>query len=81
MVDVAQILLLTVVVIITVLMVVIGIYIVLVLRDFRKTIKYINSILGETEKITHTLGQPATGFLSLLKGLSEGIHMFRSLGK
>ena len=82
--DTAQILLLSVVVLLSVLLLILGIQVFLILREFKKTISKINRILDDAAVLTESISAPIENFSSLLAGIKTGIsfvNMFKAKKK
>lgn len=81
MIDATQILLIIVITILTVMLTVIGIQVVTILRDLRKTVEKLNRILSNTEIISEGLAQPVSRISELLLGLRTGLKIFGLFGR
>lgn len=84
MIDTTQILLIAVITVLTVILTVIGIQLIYILREFRKTVEKINKILDDTGVISESIAQPVAGVSSLLTGIKAGIdfaHIFKRKAK
>jgi len=75
MADTAQILLITVITILTILLVVIGIQVVYILKEFRKSIEKVNKILDDAGKLSNSF----VGSFSSLTGITAGLKTVLSL--
>ncbi|MBI4039409.1 hypothetical protein HY388_01115 [Candidatus Daviesbacteria bacterium] len=86
MLDVTQILLVLVVMILTVMLVVIGIQVVFILKELKKSIDKLNRVLDNAEEITDNIGRPAMGVngilgAGVLAGIKEGLQLFKTIRK
>lgn len=80
MIDITQILLIAVITILTVMLTVIGMQLVYILREFRKTVEKVNKILDDTGLITESIAKPVAGVSSILTGIKAGVdlaHIFK----
>jgi len=59
----------------TIVLVVIGLYIILVLKEFKETIKKTNSILNNVENVTNVISNP----ISLITSVISGIRAIKNL--
>lgn len=84
MIDTTQILLIAVITVLTVILTVIGIQLIYILREFRKTVEKTNKILDDTGLITESIAKPVAGVSSLITGIKAGVdiaNIFRRKGK
>ena len=70
-----QILLIFILAVLTVVLVGVGIYVILVLKEFRETIQKANLIIDDVENLTNVVSNP----LSIITGVIEGIKTVKSL--
>ena len=70
-----QILLIFILAVLTVVLVGVGIYVILVLKEFRETLQKANLIIDDVENITNVVSNP----LSVITGVIEGIKAVKSL--
>lgn len=70
-----QVLLIFILTILTVVLTGVGIYVILVLKEFRETIQKANLIIDDVEGITNALTNP----LSIITGAVEGFKAVQSL--
>ena len=57
----------------------VGIYLVIVLKDLRETIKKTNSVLGDVGTITKTFSNPLVYLVKILGSVAEGVKAVRSV--
>lgn len=69
MIDWVQIVLLTVIIILTTLLVLLGVQVFLILKDLRKTVNKTNVILDQAESITESVSTPLSAISSLAVGI------------
>lgn len=77
--DTTQILLITVVTILTILLTVIGIQLVYILREFRRTIEKINKILNDAGNLSSNVTKSFSSFTNVLIGVKTGLSIFSKL--
>jgi len=70
--DTVQLILLTVIVILTVLLVILGVQVFFILKDLRRTLRKTNKILDNADAITQDIEGPLGAISSLFLGLSGG---------
>lgn len=70
-----QIVLIFILAVLTVVLVGVGVYVILVLREFRETIQKANLIIDDVETLTNVVSNP----LSIVTGVIEGIKAVKSL--
>lgn len=57
----------------------VGVYIVLVLKEVRESVKKVNKILDDAAEVTDSVSKPIIGASGALMGLVEGIKMFKQV--
>jgi len=75
MIDVAQFLLIVVIMILTGLLVVIGIQVVNILKEFRKSLERINKILDDAGIISGSVAKPVADFSEFFEGVKGGFKI------
>ncbi len=60
-------------------LVVVGIYVILVLKEFRETIKKANSVLGDVSQITNVVTNPITTIAGIIAGVTESVKAVQSI--
>jgi len=81
MLDTAQIILLSMVVILTVLLLALGTQVFFILRDFRKTLKKADKVLDNTGTITQIVSTPLSAFSNVGAGIKTGKALIHFLKK
>lgn len=79
-----QVVLLIILSLLTINLVVVGIYVVIVLKEFRETIKKMNNVLDTMSEVAVSVSGPIKSISSLAAGLSSGLrvlNVFKSLTK
>ena len=74
-VELAQLLLVTVVSILTLLLVVVGFQALLILRDFRKTVKKLNNVLEDAHSVSSSIAKPIAGTGNILESFRQMKNM------
>lgn len=77
--DTTQILLVTVILILTVMLVVIGVQVAFVLRELRRAAEKVNRILGDAGEVSESLKRPISNFGSFLLGLKGSKRLLKWL--
>lgn len=76
MTDTAQILLITVITILTILLTVIGIQVVYILKEFKKTIEKLNKILDDAGVASESFAKSLSGLTGVTAGLRTVLSLF-----
>lgn len=79
--DTAQILLLSVVTVLSLLLLILGIQVFLILKEFKKTISKINRILDDAATLTESISAPIENFSSILAGIRTGVSIMNLFKK
>lgn len=79
--DVTQILLLIVVVVLSLILLILGIQIVFILREFKRTISKVNKVLDDTGSITESVSAPIASISSVLTSVKLGSVLLKLLQK
>ena len=74
-----QVILVFILAVLTVNLVFVGVYVVLVLKDFRETIKRANNVLDHVESVTSLVSNPVTLISGIISSVSKGISMVKSV--
>lgn len=72
-----QVVLIFILALLTVTLVGVGVYIILVLREFRETIQKANMIIDDVETLTNVVSNP----LNIITGIVQGYKAIRNLRK
>lgn len=75
MVDLTQILLTMVITTLTILLVVIGIQVVKILQELRKSLEKVNKILDDATAISGSITKPIVGFSGFFDGFKDSVHL------
>lgn len=81
MVDVAQLVLLFVIVVLAILLVALGIQIFFILKEFRQTVAKANKVLDDTGMITESVSGPISNISNLAAGLKTGLSIAKFFGR
>ncbi len=79
--DVTQILLIVVVVVMTILLVVIGIQVIFILKEIRRSLQKANKMLDDATSVTSSLSKTVTGATGLVEGIKTGLSLVHMFGK
>jgi len=81
MIDATQILLIIVVTVLTTLLTIVGIQVIYILREFRKTVEKTNKILDDTGVISESVAKPVESMSGLIMGIRKGLEIFEIFRK
>ncbi len=70
MVDVIQIVLLTVIVLLALILIILGVQVFFILKDFKQTVKKTNKVLDNIDSISESVSKPVAGFSDFFGGAS-----------
>ena len=79
--DPMQILIIVLVTILTVLLTIVGIQAIFILKELKKTLTRVNSVLDDVETVSHSIATPVERFSGLLMNLQQGAGVLRFLNK
>lgn len=65
--------------ILTVNLIAVGIYVILVLRDFRETIHKANGVLDNVEHVTDFVANPVTTIAGIIAGVTKGVKAVKAI--
>lgn len=65
--------------VLTVNLIAVGIYVILVLKDFRETIKKANSVLDNVHEVTNMVANPITSLAGVIAGVTQGVRAIKSI--
>ncbi len=65
--------------ILTVNLIAVGVYVIIVLRDFRETIHKANLVLDNVHNVTDTLANPVTSIAGILAGVTKGVRAVKAI--
>lgn len=57
----------------------VGVYVVLVLKEFRETLKKANLVLDNVHDVTDVVANPITTIAGLIAGVSQGVKAVKSI--
>lgn len=81
MIDTTQILLVTVILVLTVMLTVIGIQVVYILREFRNTVHKINKVLDDTGVISESVSKPVSALSGMMLGIKTGTGIMKMFSR
>lgn len=73
--DLPQILLLTAIFVISIILTIIGVQLIMLLRDARDTLRRADNLLSDLEFLSHSLTRTSTSFSHLASGLQSGMQL------
>ncbi len=74
-----QIVLVIILAILTLNLVIVGIYVVMILKEFRETIKKMNGMLDTISIVTESVATPITNLSGLLGSVTSGMKFFNAI--
>lgn len=74
-----QVVLVFILAILTVNLIFVGFYVILVLKEFRETIKKSNEVLDNIHEVTNTVANPITSLVGVVNGVVEGFKAVRTI--
>lgn len=80
MLDLTQVLLVIVITTLTILLTFIGVQIVYILREVRKSIEKVNKMLDDAGMITESIAHPIAGLGGMVEGLKSGVKAVETVG-
>lgn len=57
----------------------VGIYVVLVLKEFRETVKKANMVLDDVHDVTDAVSSPITSIAGIISGVTESVKAVKSI--
>lgn len=79
--DITQIAITASLVCITVIIVIAGIWLILILKELRSTLKKADLILDDTKSITSAVAEPISSISEFVQGFKNGVSLFNNLFK
>jgi hypothetical protein len=80
MVDLSQTLLVIVITALTILLTFIGVQIIYILREIRRSIEKVNKMLDDAGMITESIAHPIAGLGGMIDGLKSGVKAIEVIG-
>lgn len=74
-----QIILIVILAILTINLIAVGIYVILVLRDFRETVKKANEVLDNVHQVTDIVANPITTIAGIIAGVTKGVRAVKAI--
>ena len=74
-----QIILIVILAILTINLIAVGVYVILVLRDFRETVKKANEVLDNVHQVTDIVANPSTTIAGIIAGVTKGVRAVRAI--
>jgi uncharacterized protein YoxC len=63
----------------TINLIAVGIYVIIVLRDFRETIQKANSVLDNVHDVTDLVANPITSIAGIIAGVTKGVKAVKAI--
>jgi len=79
--DITQIAIITSLVLITTVIVIAGVWLILILKELKGTLKKADLILDDTKTITAAVAEPVSSISEFVRGFKNGVSMFNNLFK
>lgn len=80
MLDLSQILLVIVITTLTILLAFIGVQIIYILREVRRSIEKVNKMLDDAGMITESIAHPIAGLGGMIEGMKSGVKAIEVIG-
>lgn len=77
--DILQITLIVVLVLLAINLMIVGVYLIMVLRDFRETIKKANSVLDNANVITDAVANPSHAIAGIIAGVTQSVKAVKGI--
>lgn len=74
-----QIILIVILAILTINLIAVGVYVILVLRDFRETVKKANEVLENVHQVTDIVANPITTIAGIIAGVTKGVRAVKAI--
>ena len=65
--------------ILTINLIAVGVYVIMVLRDFRETIRKANEVLDNVHDVTDTIANPVTTIAGIIAGVTKSVKAVRAI--
>ena len=65
--------------ILTINLIAVGIYVVLVLKEFRETVKKANLVLDNVHEVTDAVASPITSIAGIIAGVTESVRAVKAI--
>ncbi|OGC70336.1 hypothetical protein A2415_05170 [candidate division WWE3 bacterium RIFOXYC1_FULL_39_7] len=65
--------------ILTVNLIAVGIYVILVLKEFRETVKKANMVLDNVHEVTDAVASPITSIAGIIAGVTESVKAVKAI--
>jgi hypothetical protein len=79
--DATQIIIMISIISVSAVIVTCGVWVILILKEFKNTVRKTNSILDDTKLITSSVAEPVTTISEFLSGFKSGINLLNSFFK
>jgi len=65
--------------VLTINLIAVGVYVILVLKDFRETIKKANEVLDNVHQVTDVVANPITTISGIIAGVTKGVRAVKEI--
>jgi len=65
--------------VLTINLIAVGVYVILVLKDFRETIKKANEVLDNVHQVTDVVANPITTIAGIIAGVTKGVRAVKEI--
>jgi len=79
--DITQIVIISSLILITIVVVVAGVWLILIFKELRNSLKKADEILDDTKTITSAVAEPVSSISEFIQGFKNGVSFFNSLFK
>ncbi|MBI4058160.1 hypothetical protein HY408_00165 [Candidatus Gottesmanbacteria bacterium] len=79
--DTTQLLLVVVISVLTILLSIIGVQVIFILAEFRRTVEKVNNILDDAEVVSSGVHKSFVGMAGLMEGFKTGLSVVHLFGK
>lgn len=80
MLDLTQVLLVIVITTLTIILTLIGIQIIQILKEFKKSVEKVNKMLDDAGMITQSIAHPISGLGGMIDGIKSGVKAIDAIG-
>jgi uncharacterized protein YoxC len=77
--DLLQITLIVVLVLLAINLIVVGVYLFLVLKDFRQTVHKANAVLDNVQTVTDAVSSPAATIAGIISGVTQSVGAIKGI--
>ena len=74
-----QVVLVVILSLLTINLIVVGIYVIMVLKEFRETVRKMNKVLDTVQSVSDSVAAPITNISGMMAGLTSGLKVFSAI--